>query len=945
MNADMKWLDNPEVFRVNQLDAHSDHCYYMDYTDMEKSENPLTQSLNGQWEFAFSKNVMDRPENFYEENFDASSFDKIMVPGHIELAGYDKIRYINTMYPWEGKEYHRGAYSMGSTGDEAGMFSKAEYNPVGSYIKRFDLSEQMRKKKIRICFEGVEEAMYLWLNGQFVGYAEDSFAPSEFDLTPFIREKGNVLAVQVHKMSTAAFLEDQDFFRFFGIFRNVTLKAVPEVHLEDVWFQPTLNKDNASGRVSVKIKVTAPEGRKVAAHFVLKDRENNQVAEDNITLEEKDGSLVGVMDTEVGSVKAWDNHCPYLYHAYVELRGEDGEILEIIPYDIGFRRLEMIDKVIYLNGKRLVITGVNRHEWSAKTGRSISMNEMTADIDCMIRNNINAVRTCHYPDQIPWYYLCDKAGIYVMAETNMESHGTFQKLGAIEPSCSIPCSIPQWREAVVDRARSNFETFKNHTAILFWSLGNESYAGDDIEAMNTYFKEKQDGRFVHYESSFYDRNYEETISDVESRMYAKPYEVEEYLNNNPKKPYLLCEYMHDMGNSMGGLGTYMKLIDKYEMYHGGFIWDFIDQALLVKDEVTGKEVLRYGGDFDDKPSDYEFSGNGIVFADRKEKPAMQEVRYYYGLYDKNKLRVVYGDYTLGVHGEGFDYIFSYSQGGLESVVKNGYEWLYRCPRPTFWRALTDNDRGSRFHIKSGSWLASDMFIDCKKTEVIMDGELQKQYAPDNNSYGGDVAAGEIIVKYTYETVSNPATTVIVSYTIDVTGNIKVDVDYTGVKGLPELPVFGMRFIMPTLADKYMYKGLSGETYPDRKAGAEKGIYEVSDLSLTPYLVPQECGMRMDTEWLEITRHTSLDNSRTDSSPQTLRIEKNDKTFAFSCLPYTASEVENATHHEELPPARRTVLCVYGAVRGVGGIDSWGSDVEDDYRISAEKDIHYSFIIR
>ena len=201
MNADMKWLDNPEVFRVNQLDAHSDHCYYMDYADMEKSENPLMQSLNGQWEFAFSKNVMDRPENFYEENFDASSFDKIMVPGHIELAGYDKIRYINTMYPWEGKEYHRGAYSMESTGDEAGMFSEAEYNPVGSYIKRFDLSEQMREKKIRICFEGVEEAMYLWLNGQFVGYAEDSFTPSEFDLTPFIREKGNVLAVQVHKMS------------------------------------------------------------------------------------------------------------------------------------------------------------------------------------------------------------------------------------------------------------------------------------------------------------------------------------------------------------------------------------------------------------------------------------------------------------------------------------------------------------------------------------------------------------------------------------------------------------------------------------------------------------------------------------------------------------------------------------------------------------------------
>ena len=217
----------------------------------------------------------------------------------------------------------------------------------------------------------------------------------------------------------------------------------------------------------------------------------------------------------------------------------------------------------------------------------------------------------------------------------------------------------------------------------------------------------------------------------------------------------------------------------------------------------------------------------------------------------DKLRVVYGDYTLGVHGEGFDYIFSYAQGGLESIVKNGYEWLYRCPKPTFWRALTDNDRGSKFHIKSGSWLSADMFIDCKGIQVIMDGKEQKPYAPDNNSYGGDVYADEIIVKYTYETITTPATTVLVSYSVDASGKIRVDVHYNGVQGLPEFPVFGMRFIMPTLADKYLYKGLSGETYPDRKAGAQEGVYEIGDLSLTQYLVPQECGMRMDTEWLEI----------------------------------------------------------------------------------------------
>ena len=632
MNADMKWLDNPEVFKVNQLEPHSDHCYYLDYSDMKKEKNPLLQSLNGQWEFAYSKNVMERPVDFYKETFDASGFDKIMVPGHIELAGYDKIRYINTMYPWEGKEYHRGAYSMQATGAEEGMFSEAQYNPVGSYIKYFDLDKNMCGKRIHICFEGVEEAMYLWLNGQFIGYAEDSFTPSEFDLTPYIKEKGNVLAVQVHKMSTAAFLEDQDFFRFFGIFRNVILKAIPDVHLEDVWFKPVLNQDNESGSVSVSMKVSATDSQNVTAGFILKDREENILVEKSLQLNKENDHLEGTICVDLESVKLWDNHNPYLYHAYVELKAEDGSMAEVIPYDIGFRRIEIIDKVVYLNGKRLVITGVNRHEWNARTGRCIGIEDMKADISCMLRNNINSVRTCHYPDQIPWYYMCDDAGIYVMAETNLESHGSFQKLGAIEPSCNVPGSIPQWRDAVLERAKNNFETFKNHTSILFWSLGNESYAGDDIEAMNVYFAKKQDGRLVHYESSYYNRAYEDTISDFETRMYAKPEDVEEYLNNSPKKPYILCEFMHDMGNSMGGLGSYMKLIDKYDMYHGGFIWDFIDQAIMVKDSVTGKDVLRYGGDFDDKPADYEFSANGIVFADRKEKPAMQEVRYYYGLY-------------------------------------------------------------------------------------------------------------------------------------------------------------------------------------------------------------------------------------------------------------------------------------------------------------------------
>ena len=631
MQADIKWLDNPEVFRVNQIEAHSDHNYYLNYEEFKSGKNKLMQSLNGEWDFKFSINVMERPMNFYQTDYDRSGFDKILVPGHIELAGYDQIRYINTLYPWEGKRYLRGAHSIDGAGDGAGMFSKAEYNPVGSYVKHFDLDENLVGKRIHICFEGVEEAMYVWLNGECIGYAEDSFTPSEFDLTPYIKAKNNVLAVQVHKMSTAAFLEDQDFFRFFGIFRNVTLKAIPDVHVQDMWIKPTLNEDNTSGAIRVDVKISAVKVGEKSAKFILADKSGNKLLCKDIALEDTAGIVQGSMMAEVEKVIPWDNRSPYLYEAFIEVY-ENGQLAEVVFYRVGFRRLEIIDKVMYLNGKRLILTGVNRHEWNAKTGRVLGMDEMISDMKCVKRNNINAVRTCHYPDQIPWYYMCDEEGIYLMSVTNLESHGSFQKLGAIEPSCNVPGSIPQWKEAVIDRARNNFETFKNHTSVLFWSLGNESYAGDNIEAMNQYFKDKKDGRLVHYESSYYNRAYEDTISDIESRMYAKTADVEEYLINSAKKPYILCEFMHDMGNSMGGLGSYMELIDKYEMYQGGFIWDFIDQAILVKDEVTGKEVLRYGGDFDDRPADYEFSGNGILFADRKEKPAMQEVRYYYGLY-------------------------------------------------------------------------------------------------------------------------------------------------------------------------------------------------------------------------------------------------------------------------------------------------------------------------
>lgn len=641
MQADIRWLDDPQVFAVNRLPAHSDHRFYGSMEDCRRKTCGLTQSLNGTWRFQWSKSAGTCPAEFYREDFDTTGFESIQVPGHMELAGYDRIHYINTMYPWEGHLYRRPAWSLPGAGGEAmeGQFSKAEYNPVGSYIREFELDEGLKGKRVCISFEGVEQALFLWLNGQFVGYAEDSFTPSDFDLTPYIRDGKNVLAVQVHKRSTAAYLEDQDFFRFSGIFRDVTLYAKPEVHVEDMWARAEVAEDCRRGSFSLDLRLSrgndsGPDSENgefpgYSVRWSLFDGDGRAVARDEAPAA---GSLrFGPVAVE--DVSLWGHHHPRLYHLEITVLGPDGSEVEAVPYDVGFRRIEIRDQVIRLNGKRLIINGVNRHEWNARTGRVIGMEDMIRDMEILKANNINSVRTCHYPDQIPWYYMCDSCGIYLMAETNLESHGSWQKMGAVEPSWNVPGSLPQWREAVMDRARSNFEVFKNHTSVLFWSLGNESYAGDNLLAMQRFFKEADPGRPVHYEGVFHNRAYEDGISDMESQMYAPPERVEAYLRNRPKKPFILCEYMHDMGNSLGGLKSYMDLLDRYEMYQGGYIWDFIDQALFVKDEVTGREVLRYGGDFDDRPSDYEFSGNGIVFADRTPKPAMQEVRYYYGLYD------------------------------------------------------------------------------------------------------------------------------------------------------------------------------------------------------------------------------------------------------------------------------------------------------------------------
>ena len=387
----------------------------------------------------------------------------------MELAGFDRIHYINTMYPWEGHEYRRPAKT--GFGEQKGQFSEAEYNPVGSYRCVFDLKPALRNRRVCISFEGVEKAMYVWLNGHFVGYAEDSFTPSDFDLTPWIREKGNVLAVEVYKHSTASYLEDQDFLRFSGIFRNVVLYAKPELHVEDLWAKPVLETDGKTGSFSMELTVSARDTAadktgqlgSVSWRIVKKGTDDIRGA-GTVLIEGGKEIHIQIPSQTIPDVRPWSHEDPFLYLLEIRVKNVRGEIVEIVPYEIGFRRIAMDHGIMTLNGKRLILHGVNRHEWSAEGGRVITEAQMRWDMDCFHAHNIDSVRTCHYPDQIPWYYLCDREGIYVMAETNLESHGSWQKMGAVEPSWNVPGCAKAWEAAVVDRARTNFEIIR-----LFYS--------------------------------------------------------------------------------------------------------------------------------------------------------------------------------------------------------------------------------------------------------------------------------------------------------------------------------------------------------------------------------------------------------------------------------------------------------------------------------------------
>ena len=619
MSFEIKKIHDPKFFKENCMAAHSDHVAYADEKEAEERKSSFQLPLDGVWKFHYARNYAQTVSGFEAEDFDCKSWEDIRVPAHIQMEGYDIPQYVNIQYPWDGRE------------DVWRDTVPSEFNPVASYVKYFTLPEGFRKNGLYISFQGVESGFALWFNGHYVGYSEDSFTPSDFDLTPYVKEGENKLAVQVFKWTSSSWCEDQDFYRFSGIFRSVYLYTMPKVHVYDLKVQPVVDEAvlNADLLVTMqmrgegKARLTLTGSRN---YSVLEEKEEQIIFSEELPVSEGEVHF----EKEVKKPDLWSAEIPNLYTLTIECFDQNGERSELVSQRIGFRRFEMKDGIMTLNGKRIVFKGVNRHEFSSKTGRAVTREEVLKDIVTMKQNNINAIRTCHYPDASIIYDLCDEYGLYMIAENNLESHGSWDAAmhGSVPKDTIVPGDNMDWEPMMLDRVNSCYQRDKNHPAVLIWSVGNESYGGKVIFDMSEKFRALDPYRLVHYEGIFNDRRYEAT-SDMESQMYTSVENVKKFLAEHKEKPFIMCEYTHAMGNSCGAMHKYTDLTDTEPRYQGGFIWDYIDQSILKKDRY-GKDFQAYGGDFLERPTDYNFSGNGICYGgDRDPSPKMQEVKFNY----------------------------------------------------------------------------------------------------------------------------------------------------------------------------------------------------------------------------------------------------------------------------------------------------------------------------
>lgn len=1031
-----KKIADPEFFKDNVLPAHGDFVSFATEDELSEGDTSLRISLNGLWKFHYAKNYRAVVPEFEKEEYDCDFWDDIRVPAHMQMEGYDIPAYINVQYPWDGHE----KIELGQVPEE--------FNPVGSYVKYFNLPANWYGQNVHVVFDGVESGYALWLNGQYVGYSEDTFTPSEFDLTPYLKEGLNKLAVQVFKWTSSSWMEDQDFFRFSGIYRNVFLQLIPAAHLEDVKIRTLLNDDFSEADLELTFK-TQGTGN---VEYILY-RNNHQVVKGSAVIGDEansDGPVVSlnVVKEKVYNPVLWSAEDPQLYQLIIKMVDKEGNVQEVVSQNVGFRRFEMKDGLMLINGKRIVFKGVNRHEFSCNTGRVVSYEETRADIINMKRNNINAIRTSHYQNSAAIYELCDIYGLYMIAENNMETHGSWSHLGD-EPA--IPYAIPGSREncmeVMLDRVNSTYQLDKNHPSVLIWSIGNESHGGKVPYEMSQLFRKLDPDRLVHYEGICHDRTYNDT-SDMESQMYPPVTAIEKFLSEHPEKPFICCEYTHAMANSCGAMFKYTDLAEREPRYQGGFIWDYVDQSIRKKNRF-GEDFQAYGGDHGERPTDYNFSGNGIVDGQRKSYAKMQDVKFNYqnirvlvdmdkvkiinnslftatseydcfvilerdgvkilekrmatdvaplsekeyelpeairakmsvmgvAPFDENgpfpldeycvtvsfrlrddtiwaerghevafgqgvfktaastciacgELKVIKGDYNIGVKGNHFSVLFNRDKGNITSYRYGGRELIESIPKPNFWRAPVDNDRGNNMPARYAQWKIASLYS--SPFPIIEDSTGYVNGSWDDRKVYPIIQEDECSVSITFKHYlpTTPASSVLLTYNVTGDGRVWIKEEYEPVEGLTPMPEFGMMFKFNADFDRVIFYGNGPEeNYVDRNKGAKLGIYEYKvENAMESYIRPQETGNRTGVRWAKLV----------DYKGRGLLFEAPD-TMNFSALPYTPDELEAAEHPFELPRFCKSVVRCSAMQMGIAGDDTWGSKTHPEFLLPKDEKLTF-----
>ena len=920
--------ENPAVLGINKLPYHATLQLPSKWKACKESI-----SLDGQWLFRWSRNPEERPIDFYRNDYDVSSWDKITVPGNWQTQGYGTPIYININYP-----FVRNRPSV-TTEPPKDWTAYENRNPVGSYVTFVDVTKEMLSNNLILHFGGVHSAMYVWVTGQKVGYSQNSMSPAEFDATKFLHAGKNKLAIEVYRWSDGSYLEDQDMWRLSGIFREVQLWVRPLIHISDYQVTAVPNQDFSQAQVTADIAL-CNTGKKAAKDLKAIFKIDGKTIEGQLKSLDTDDTTHIQLTYLMRNPRLWSAEKPNLYPFSVELQDNKGNVIEHFDYHLGVKKVEVIGEVFKINGKNVKLRGVNRHDHHPKTGRYVDDATYLEDIRLMKQANVNFLRTSHYPDREYLYEICDRWGIYVMDEANHETHGYGYANSEMGEDLA-------WQQAHVDRAESLVKRDFNHPCVILWSLGNEGAVGPNIEAMYNKVKELDTTRPPFFDS---DRRY----SCIWDDSYLYPDDLRKNAQQVTDKPFMMREYAHAMGNSCGNLKEYWDVIYADSSICGAAIWDWVDQGLYPvhnsKLKVQSSDFL-YGGDFGDQPNDGPFCINGLIAPNRKPHPHYYEVQYVYQplqfVREGDDIRIINRDFftnideyniirdTVTVETERLLNIFACLKED-KSWAKKGFvvarEQFVLTPS-VFPKVSAPTDK-----IATGITVDGNVL-----TSWIVDGREMLQaplepyfWKPENdNQHAAHFAEQSAVWKEVRD--------VTVNYTVIDDRTIRVDVDYRPTAtDLPLMPKFGMRMRLPANYTQIKYYGRGPwENYPDRKGSAFLNVYEMplSDYE-TEYIHPQDNGNRCDIRWFEISSENSENSEYSD---YVLRIE-GCQPLCIRAWDYGEEDLEGVRHPNDIQRGRFVNLNIDLTVHGVGGADTWGKHTLPQYTIDANLPHHYSFIL-